>query len=286
MQNMKIRKARFSAVSKSEYLCFWRPTLTFLFMVVIEMLVIARCGNAQISEEQILKMLEQYDLQTARQKIEDIYRQRPSSAPAAYWRALITEDAAEAAELFDEVVLRFRNSEYADRATYRIAQFHFARGQYHSAQKYFSDVARRFPQSSLRGPARYFAAKSWLAAGEIDSAYADLLACADAGPETWFGKLAKEDLDGLSAGDLQKTLAAATKFTVQVGAYSKRDNAVKQAERLKGLNYAAEIYEKRQKEKLHLVWVGNFSTREEAARLSDELRRKLGGLVQVVIREP
>jgi TolA-binding protein len=262
------------------------PALTFLFILVPAMLMAPQRLWAQISEEEILKMLAQYDVSAARQKIEEIYRQRPSSAPAAYWRALITEDAEESTELFDEILLRFRNSEYADRATYRIAQYHFARGQYHSAQKYFSDVTKRFPQSSLRDAARYFAAKSWMAAGEVDSAYAELRACISSHPNSWIGKLAKDDLDNLSPGDLQKAQAAMTKFTVQVGAYSKRDNALNQARKLKKLNYLAEVYEKQQKDKLHVVWVGSFSTKEEASRLGDELRKKLGGQVQVVIREP
>jgi len=283
---MRKRRNQFLALPKSESQRFAPPTLTFLFVFVLIAVLLPRLGFGQISEEEVLKMLAQYDLPTARQKIEEIYRQRPSSAPAAYWRALITEEAEEATELFDEVVLRFRNSEYADRATYRIAQYHFAQGQYHSAQKYFSDLYKRFPQSPLHGAARYFAAKSWMAAGQADSSYTELRACVDAYPNTWISKLAKEDLDHFSPDELQKAQVALTKFTVQVGAFTKRENALKQAKKLKAMNYPAEVFARQHRDALHLVWVGDFATRDEAVKFGDELRKKVGGQIQIVVREP
>jgi outer membrane protein assembly factor BamD (BamD/ComL family) len=262
------------------------PALTFLFVFVLTAFSIPTSGFSQISEDEVLKMLAQYDLQTARQKIEEIYRQRPSSAPAAYWRALMTEEAEEATELFDEVVLRFRNSEYAARAMYRIAQYHFAQGQYHSAKKYFSDLCQRFPKSSLFSAARYFAAKSWMAAGVADSAYSELHACVETYPNTWISKLAKEDLDHFSPDELQMAQIDGTKFTVQVGAFTKRENALKHAKKFKAMNYPVEVFSRQYRDALHLVWVGEFTTREEAVKFGDVLRKKVGGQIQIVLREP
>jgi septal ring-binding cell division protein DamX len=286
MKSMKKRKNLLFAVRKSEYAPPLPLTLAFLLALLAAMMV-PSASHAQITEGEILKLLAQYDLPTARQKVDEIYRQRPSSATAAYWRALITEDGEESAELFDELILRFRSSDYADRAAYRLAQYHFARGQYHTAQKYFSDVRRRYPQSALRGAAHYFAAKSWLAAGETDSALTELTACAAAYAGTWIASLAREDLDHFAPEDLQKAQVALAKFTVQVGAYANRDNALKQVDKLKGMKYPAEVYERQQqKGKLFVVWVGSFTNREEAVRYGEELRKKLGGPFQIAIREP
>jgi len=278
---------RFAVARKSEHKRLRPTALTFLLWRLFAVAVLPVTTQAQMTEAEIIKLLAQDDLPAVRKKVEEIYRQRPSSAPAAYWRALMAEDGEEAAELFDEITLRFRNSEYADRAAYRLAQYHFARGNYHSAQKYFNDVMRRYPKSSLRCAARYFAAKSWLAAGALDSAIVELTACTQAFPETWVGALAREDLSQVSPEAFKKALAAPPQFTVQVGAYEKRDNATNQANKLRGMNYPAEVHERKQeKETRHLVWVGKFSTNEEAARYGEELRKKIGGKIQIVIHEP
>ncbi len=264
---------------------YWlKQSLIFLLIVLFTAPAMLQ---AQITDEEIIKLLAQYDLPTVRAKVAGIYRQRPSSAPAAYWRASMTEDGEEAAELFDEILLRFRNSDFADRAIYRLAQYHFARGNYNTAQKYFFDLKQRYPKSPLYPAARYFAAKSWLAAGQADSAFVELNACVQSFPASWVAQLAKEDLDGLAPEELQKLQAAQPRYTVQIGAYSKRNNALKQADKLRDLNYQAEVVERPQeKESMHLVWVGNFASREEADRVADDLKKKIRESIQIVIREP
>lgn len=272
---------------KSEYTRQFPSALAFLFWFLLVFVFSLTDSRGQISEAEIVRLLAQYDLATAREKVGEIYRQRPSSAAAAYVRALLMEDAEEAAELFDELLMRFRSSEYADRATYRLAQYYFARGLYHSSHKYFMDVMRRYPQSSLFASARYFAAKAWLAVDEADSAITDLAACVRAYPDTWIATLAQEDLSHLAPENLQQTQSSHPQFTVQIGAYGKRDNAIKQANKITALGYPVEVRERKQgKENLHLVWVGSFTTKEEAIRYGDQLKKRIGGSFQIARREP
>jgi len=278
---------RWFRMRESEYAKRASRTLTFLFWVVLLGGMAPAGGGAQIVDDEELKLLAEYDLPAARKKVKELYQQRPSVAKIAYLRALLNEDGEEAAELFDEVVLRFRNSDVADRATYRLGQYYFARGLYHSAQKYFMDVKRNYPQSPLVGAARYFAAKAWLASGNGDSAVVELNACARDYPGSWIAALAQEDLGHLPADAMQKAYARLLKYTVQVGAYSKHDNAVAQVKQLQKRGYDADIQELQQgKQKMNFVWVGRFATREEAARFGEEIRKKVGGSYQVVRREP
>lgn len=261
--------------------------LAFLFAVLLAAVLAPLAGRAQIAEEEVLKLLAQYDLATARTKVNEICRKQPSSAAPAYTRALLTEDGEEAAALFDELLLRFRHAEHADRTTYRLAQYYFARGLYHSARKYFVDVMRWYPRSPLFGAAYYFAAKAWLAAGEIDSARIGLEGCASTYRSTWMAGLAQEDLNHLALAEAEPKPNSPTQFTVQIGAYSQRENALQQANRISALGYPVEVRERRQgKQELHLVWVGSFSTKEEAARYGDQLKGKIGGAFQIAKREP
>lgn len=244
-------------------------------------------GRAQIADEHVLKLLTQYNLATARDMAIERYREQPSSSRAAYTRALLTEDGEAAVERLDQLLLLFRQAEESDRATYRLAQYYFARGLYYSARKYFLDVKRRYPRSPLCGPAQYFAAKAWLAAGEVDSARSELEAYTNVFSRTWMARLAQEDLDYIKLENAQPTPVAPLPFTVQIGAYRQRQNALKQATTISALGYPVEVRERRQgREELHLVWVGSFATRDEAARYGNQLQRKIGGAFQIAQREP
>lgn len=99
--------------------------------------------------------------------------------------------------------------------------------------------------------------------------------------------LAQEDLNHLALAEAEPKPNSPTQFTVQIGAYSQRENALQQANRISALGYPVEVRERRQgKQELHLVWVGSFSTKEEAARYGDQLKGKIGGAFQIAKREP
>ena len=117
-------------------------------------------SRSQISEPEILSLVAENQIAVAQERVRTAYQKNPNSALAAYYRALFEENADAATSSFQDVAKRFRSSEYAERALYRLGQYHFARGSYMRARQFFQELAANYPQSSWAAPGRYFAGKA------------------------------------------------------------------------------------------------------------------------------
>jgi len=241
---------------------------------------------SQISEEEILKLLERNELATARQRIGQAYRQYPNSAVAAYFYALLEDDAATANKYFQDVAARFRGTVYAERALFRLGQFHFAEGTYNRARQYFTTLIEQYPKSNLASQAGYYAAKSLFIIGTLPQAREELSRCVEKYPGTWMAKFAAEDLAKLQqplAERKEKTSqpppSAPKKpkgvYTVDIGSFNSREKAVSQQAVFSKAGYPTEIKEEPQGRKmLYKVLIGDFADRNQARKFADEIQRK------------
>jgi tetratricopeptide (TPR) repeat protein len=245
---------------------------------------------SQISEEDMLALLEKNDLAAARDKVTQVYRKYPSSATAAYFHALLQENADTAIKLFQEISARFQNTVYAERALFRIGQYHFANGTYQRARQYFLNLLEQYPSSSLAPQAAYYAAKSLLIIGNSPQIRDELSRCAKKYPGTWMANFAADDLAKLKtpanhqASDSKKKPAAP--YAVQIGAYANRENAASQQRSFSQAGYAALIKEKKEGRRIYYqVLVGEFPDRNQARAFADEIQRKYKLRCNVVKRE-
>jgi outer membrane protein assembly factor BamD (BamD/ComL family) len=261
----------------------------FIFAVAGWLLPFVAFG--QVSEEDMLALLEKNDLATAREKVTQAYRQHPSSATAAYFHALLQDKAENAVKLFQEISTRFRGTVYAERALFRLGQYHFADGTYQQARQYFLNLLEQYPASNLAPQAAYYAAKSLLVIGNSPQIREELSRCIAKYPGTWMAKFAAEDLVRLQMPANHKTSEPAKKkppaeYAVQVGAYSQRENAASQLLIFSKAGYAAEIKEKSEGRRVYyLVHVGEFADRNQARAFADEIQRKHKLRCNVVKRE-
>ena len=247
------------------------------------LLAFAVCG--QISEDEILALLERQELATARMRIEQAYRQYPNSAVAAYFHAMLEDDGETANQLFQDVATRFRGTTYAERALFRLGQYHFAEGTYNRARQYFSSLMEQYPRSRLASEASYYAAKSLLIIGTLPQAREELSRCLEKYPGTWIAKFAAEDLGKLQTPvhenkDKKPTAAPASPkvsglYTVEVGSFDNRQKAINQQTTFSKAGYPTAIKEEPKGRKiLYKVLVGDFADRERARNFSDEIQRK------------
>jgi cell division septation protein DedD len=263
----------------------------YVFFVVLIGLFLPLAAVGQISEEEILTLLERHELATARERINQTYRQYPNSAVAAYFHAMLEDDGETANQYFQDVASRFRGSVYAARALFRLGQYHFAEGTYNRARQYFTSLCEQYPKSTLAPQASYYAAKSLAIIGTpegaaLSQAREELSRCVEKYPGTWMAKFAAEDL-----AKLQPPTAAPPKkssgppppappklkgiYTVESGAFDSREKAARQQDVFSKAGYPTEISEQRQGRKIFFkVWVGDFTDRSQARKFSDELQRK------------
>jgi len=257
-----------------------------VFLVVVIELFLPLAAFSQISEEEILTLLERNELATARERINQAYRQHPNSAVAAYFHAMLENDGETANKLFQDVVARFRDSVYAERALFRLGQYHFAEGTYNRARQHFLNLIEQYPRSNLASEAGYYAAKSLLIVGTLPQAREELLRCQEKYPGTWIAKFAAEDLgkaqppahDSKEKKTPEASLAA-KKFqgiyTVEVGAFDDRLKAMSRQSTFSRAGYPTAIKdEPRGRKTMYKVLVGDFSDRNQARQFADEIQRK------------
>lgn len=247
-------------------------------------------ASSQVSEEDMLALLEKNDLASAREKVSQVYRKYPSSATAAYFNALLQENADDAIKMFQEISTRFQNTVYAERAWFRLGQYHFADGTYHRARQCFLTLLEQYPASNLAPQAAYYAAKSLLIIGNSPQIREELSRCAEKYPGTWMANFAVDDLARLKSPTDHRTSDAKKQtpapYTVQIGAYTNRENAASQQRSFSQAGYTVLIKEKQEGRRIYYqVLVGEFSDRNQARAFADEVERKYKLRCNVVKRE-
>jgi outer membrane protein assembly factor BamD (BamD/ComL family) len=247
-------------------------------------LIFPLAAFSQISEEEILALLERNEIASARERIDQAHRQYPNSAVAAYFHAVLEDDGETANKSFQEVAARFRGTIYAERALFRLGQYHYAEGTYNRARQYFTDLIAQYPKSSLAPQASYYAAKSLVIIGNLSQAREELSRCTKNYPGTWITKFAVEDLAKLqhpTSARKEKSAAPASKrplgiYTVEIGPFNSRDNAVSQLTVFAKAGYSTEMKEQRKGQKVsYKAWVGDFIDRKQARKFAEETQRKL-----------
>jgi tetratricopeptide (TPR) repeat protein len=253
------------------------------FVLVFAGLVLPIAAFSQISEEEILALLERQELTIARERVDRAYQQNPNSAMAAYFHALLEDDGATANQYFQDVAARFRGTVYAERALFRLAQYHFAQGTYNRARQYFTDLVTQYPNSSLASQASYYAAKSLVIIGNVSQARQELAVCAKNYPGTWVAKFAVEDLAKLQHSNTErneKTAASASKkprgfYAVEIGPFNSREKAQSQLVVFSKAGYPTEMKEERKGKKVtYKIFAGAFADRNQARKFASETRRK------------
>jgi outer membrane protein assembly factor BamD (BamD/ComL family) len=261
------------------------------FVLALALWLLPLAASSQIKEEDMLALLEKNDLASAREKVSQVYQKYPSSATAAYFHALFQENADTAIKLFQEISARFQNTVYAERALFRLGQYHFADGTYQRARQYFLNLLEQYPASNLAPQAAYYAAKSLLIIGNSPQIRDELSRCAEKYPGTWMANFAADDLARLKspanhhASDPKKQPPVAP-YAVQIGAYSSRENAASQQRSFSKAGYSALIKEKNEGRRIYYqVLVGEFTDRNQARAFADEIQRKYKLRCNVVKRE-
>jgi len=267
------------------------------FIVLLANFLFSYAAFCQISEEEILTLLERHELATARERINQAYRQHPNSAVAAYFYAMLEEDGVTALKSFQDVEARFRGTIYAERALFRLGQYHFAEGTYNRARQYFTSLIEQYPNSSLVPQSCYYSAKSLVIIGTLPQAQEELSRCVEKYPGTWMAKFAAEDLARLQPQPvaereekIPESPPAPKKpqgiYTVDIGSFKTHEKAVGQQTAFSKAGYPTELREEQKGRKMfYRILVGDFIDRNQARRFADEMQKNFKVKCRVLKRE-
>lgn len=270
----------------------------FLFLLLF---VSLQSVSAQSDEKTVLHLLSNNEFVKAQALVNEIVGQRPGTAKALYFQALIEKNADTAIKRYNDILLLHKNSPFAAKALYKVCQYYFVKGFYFSARKNFLDLVNRYPDFAFRHDAGYYAAKCLLMTGKSDSAQIELNALLQANLSEDVRELIREDLQALqderakirqpvvSAPPLEPPLPASSpkpeprNYTVQIGAYSKLENANSQKKYLTRYGYSVDVVRaKVNRRYLYKVYVGRFASKTEAEQLAAALKAKHGMSYRII----
>jgi len=230
-----------------------------------------------------------------------LQRQFPEDGGLLYLEALINPDGDKAVELFRKVEQLYPTSPFTDDALLKVGEYLYARGLYGQAARQLKKIPVHYPRSDLVYPSIRLFLNAVLATGNQDTALFYAKVFARKYPEMKFnletGRAELAPIEPPSARadggpslppqlpQTDQTRPAAPpptepvpgSFKLQVGAFSVRENAVRQKERLEALNYKVVIHILENRDPvLHVVMVEGFGSREAAESAGKFLEQNYG----------
>jgi len=240
-----------------------------LQILCVSLLIAAGSMLAQTTNDEISSFIAKVDqgqVDAVRQAMPDLVAKYQNTPGLLYLQARIASDGIEAVKFYQSVVDNFPKSEWADDALYRIYQYYYALGLYRTAELKLGQLRKEYPKSPFVTGTREMKLPGQedhsVNLPTKDTIVVDSPKIVPAQPPP-------------DSSRPIATPAASQSYTLQVGAFSTVRNAEKQRNFFEDLGYQAEIANKvRGGRSLHLVWVGNFKTAEEAMLRGKEMKAK------------
>ena len=237
----------------------------------------AQPSNTEIKS--YIQKLESGRTEEVKNALPDLITKYQNTSDILYLQGRLASDGIEAAKFYQGVVDNFPKSEWADDALYRIYQYYYALGLYRTAGLKLEQLKKQYPNSI------HVTGKPPVQLPEQEEAVLVLPKKETTAVETPAppspGKSTQDSAgaDGASARSTPESgavdVAPSGSYTLQVGAFSTLVNAEKQKSFFEDRGYTAEITNKvRGGRSLHLVWVGNFRSAQEALRTGKEVKAK------------
>ena len=203
----------------------------------------------------------------------DLVRDYAGDPTVMFLQGVFETDALTALSLYERVYTEHPHSEFADDALIRVGQYQYTVGNYDLARQAFSTFVAVYPESGLLDRAQYMLCSSIYGQGKIDSARVFLSAFVKNVKSSPYVDLAIIDLENPDLWKTLKTTPAVTapdyKYSIQIGAFSVQDNALKVKDKFKDQHYV-EIRPKTVRGiTFYTVWIGRFTERDEAEKYAE-----------------
>lgn len=235
------------------------------------MLAVA-CALPQEKSPDIRKYVEMISAgqpEEAQHDLPALLEKYPGDPSVKYLQGMLATEGSEAVRIYQSIVDSYPRSEYADAALYKVYQFYGALKLNTTAELKLDQLKRDYPNSP------YATGK---APGETK-----VVAIADP-PHSTPVRTGSITIDTPA---VKKPVAppAAGGFALQVGAFSTQASASKVKAQMDELGYRTDVVPRDHGGKtLFLVWVGRYSSQEEARGEGQSLKSQQGISSMIVVR--
>jgi len=201
---------------------------------------------------------------------------------ALYTAGLIAADAPTVMRYLQRVIVEYDRSPWADDALLRLTQLHFAQGDPAATVQAAERMRRDYPDSPLFPRAAFPASRAYFdLRDEARGCELIRIALGGAGDnvelrnQVSFYAARCPSAGGPTPDSGPSVRPAPARFAVQVLAVRGTAQVDEMLTRLRGMGYASRVV--RDTTGFFKVWVGPYPTREEAQRVQQQLRTRLGG---------
>ncbi len=235
------------------------------FVVCVLMLWYGAPAFAGLEQAEVFILKGDYD--TAIKNCNEIISSPVNNdTPGAYClkgRALLAQNKIiEAQDIFNKVLTDFSSSRFCDIAQLGLADTYFAQEDYGKAIGEYRKLEEKYKDSRLNVIALYKLGKASLKEGDMQQA------------RFYFQKLQQEYPMSFESKLVDELDDRQFSYSVQVGCFSKYENAEKQVEKLKKQGFKAYVSEKEGFPVFYRVRVGNFKTESQTQACEISLRKK------------
>ncbi len=218
-----------------------KPNCSYFFVIILISLSLFPTNiiPQELDITSFLKQIESGQKEQVASLIPGLKKNYPSSSALIYLEGLLTEDGEKACRIYQNLVDKYPNSKYADDAMYRIYSYFSAVDEPNKSEFFLKRLKNEYSQSP----------------------YLKLI------DNVKFSAMNKISVKGkrTETSTKEKVVSKAKKFTVQAGAFTRKENALKLKSDFDKAGYSSEVIEKSVGGSLfHVVNVGNFASDEEA----------------------
>jgi len=274
--------------------------------ILLMLFTFAPYSVADELESKIVEMIESRKIDDLKSTVEKIKKKYPSHAITYYVDAFVEENGKTALDKYNIYIEKFPNNKYVSHARYKIAQYYFAQGLYHSSKRTLTEILKSSSRAdeALLDDVYYLMIQNLIALEELREADVVLREFLSNFKRSEYYDSAKEDYELLRRNPGEKTFkmvehshksdhsgndiiySAKGKYTLQVGAFLNHANAEKRHADLEKLNYNVVIKQKTVGGKLFfIVLVGSFETKEAALEFGANMVQKHGINFRVINKQ-
>lgn len=226
--------------------------LKFLFFLILYSALNYSAQEIDITDW--LKKIERGEKKEVIDQLQNLKQKYPNSSSVLYLTGLLTDDGNEAVKIFESIFKKFPKSNFADDAVYRIYRYYDAVDNSEMAQFYLTKLRNLYSGS----PYLKLAEKENISFANKETSKLNTLNTGKT-PSGIDGKAGTKEI----------------KFTIQAGAFTRRENALKLKNDIEKSGYEAQLSEKFVGGALfHVVYIGKFNSENEAKKTLNLINAK------------
>ncbi|MBL7013231.1 MAG: SPOR domain-containing protein [Candidatus Marinimicrobia bacterium] len=242
--------------------------------------------NAQ-NIDMYLSLIHEGQIVAVKEQVPELMSKYPNDPDVWYLKALITTNGDNALTQYQQLLEKFPESKFAHEAAMKVGEYYFARGLYSQSAKHFKIIPLKYHNSHNVQRAVDLLVNSFDATGESDSARYWISYIKSIHPNLAVDKY-ELDLNQKvqrAPKKLLKKEMVKKPYIIQIGAFGNLNNAERLRLQASQIGYNVEIHTVESNgKKLNAVRIVRYTSKRQAKKAGEEIKRKLGMDYRVLYR--